>query len=470
MKKHISHLIYGWLALMGLLSSCGEDRSGEYYALIATKTWIYEVMQENYLFYEDIPAEDKLDFFKKPGEFLTSAVSSKDQKNGYVFSHVDSVFSRATSTYPCFGFEAALVRTENGTNALRVLYTQPDSPAEEVGLKRGDWIIAIDNQKVSTSNYTTYITHPTKAYSFTLGKYNPYPEDVDDPEFNYIEFDTLGVVQMPSPRYVEEKDVLKTGIISAGSRKAFYILYNEFDENTDMLQEVLTQMSGQQFDDIILDLRYNPGGYVSTSQIVSTALAPSTAMGQPFLHMIYNDKLNKTETLNFDASLLPGGSSLSYQNLYVVTSGNTASASEIVINCLKPYMEGRLFQVGTSTYGKNVAQQLFTSADSPGIELWLTTSYLSNSQGYYDYFQNGLSPDFEIEENYEEELGELGSTQDQLLQPILYKMANGSFPTTTEGNDETATTLSQSRTDRKIQVLVDPIAQKPHYNRMKPSK
>ena len=46
MKKHISHLIYGWLALMGLLSSCGEDRSGEYYALIATKTWIYEVYHE----------------------------------------------------------------------------------------------------------------------------------------------------------------------------------------------------------------------------------------------------------------------------------------------------------------------------------------------------------------------------------------------------------------------------------------
>lgn len=469
MRKHISCLIYGCLALMGLLSSCGEDRSGEYYALIATKTWIYEVMQENYLFYEDIPAEEKLDFFKKPAEFLSSAVSSKDQKNGYVFSHVDSVLSRATSTYPCFGLEATLVRTENGTNALRVLYTQPDSPAEEAGLKRGDWIIAIDNKKVSTSDYTTYITRPTKAYSFTLGKYNPYPEEVDDPEFNYIEFDTLGVVQMPAPRYVEEKDVLKTGIVSAGSRKAFYILYNEFDENTDLLKEVLTQMSGQQFDDIILDLRYNPGGYVNTSQLLSTALAPSTAMGQPFLYMIYNDKLNKTETLNFDASLLPGGSSLSYQNLYVITSENTASASEIVINCLKPYMEGRLFQVGTSTYGKNVAQQLFTSADSPGIELWLTTSYLSNSQGYYEYFQNGLSPDFEIEENYEEELGELGSTQDQLLQPVLYKMENGSFPTATEGNDET-TTLHQSRTYGKMQVLVDPIAQKPHYNRIKPAK
>lgn len=105
-------------------------------------------------FYEDIPAEEKLDFFKKPADFLASAASSKDQKGGYVFSHVDSVLttSRATSTYPCFGFEAALVRE---LNALRVLYVQPNSPAKEAGLKRGDWIIAIDSQK-----YQSVITPP----------------------------------------------------------------------------------------------------------------------------------------------------------------------------------------------------------------------------------------------------------------------------------------------------------------------
>lgn len=465
MRTRVHFLIYSCLALMGLLSSCGEDRSGEYYALIASKTWIYDVMQENYLFYEDIPAEEKLDFFKKPAEFLASAVSSKDQKNGYVFSHVDSVSSRATSTYPCFGMEATLVRTETGTHALRILYIQPDSPAQEAGLKRGDWIIAADNQTISANDYSTYISQPQKAYSFTLGKYNPYPEEVDDPEFNYIEFDTLGTVQMPAPRYVEEKDVLKTGIVSSGSRKAFYLLYNEFDENTDLLKEVLSQMSGQQFDDVILDLRYNPGGYVSTSQLLSTALAPATAMGQPFLHMTYNDKLNKTETLNFDASLLPGGTSLSYQNLYVITSDNTASASEIVINCLKPYMEGRLFQVGMSTYGKNVAQQLFTNEAAPGIELWLTTTYLSNSQGYYDYFTNGLQPDFEAEENYESDLGELGSDTDPLMQPILYRMAHGTFPTT--ATETEAATLSRSRQARRIQVLVDPIARKPRLSLIK---
>lgn len=319
-------------------------------------------------------------------------------------------------------------------------------------------------QKISTSDYTTYINRPTKAYSFTLANYNPYPEEVDDPEFNYVEFDTLGTIQMPSPRYVEEQDILKTGTISAGNRKAFYILYNEFGENTDVLKELFSQLNGQTFDDIILDLRYNPGGYVSTSQLMGTALAPASAMGQPFLQMTYNDKINKTEVLNFDASLLPGSTNLSYQNLYILTSGNTASASEIIINCLRPYMEGRLYQVGMPTFGKNVAQQLFTNEEAPNIELWLTTTYLSNSQGFYEYYTNGLQPDFEVEENYAEKLGELGSEEDQLMQPVLYRMAYGNFPSSGNSEENMSRHIS---THPRVQVLYNSISQKPHANLLK---
>ena len=115
-----------------------------------------------------------------------------------------------------------------------------------------------------------------------------------------------------------------------------------------------------------------------------------------------------------------------------------------------------------------MAQQLFTNAEAPGIELWLTTTYLSNSQGYYDYFKNGLLPDFEIEENYGAELGDFGSAEDQLMQPVLYRMENGSFPVVTNPDEsEDATTLSRSRTSKHVQLLVDPIARKPHYNRIK---
>ena len=129
-------LIYGTVISLALMA-CGEDRSGEYYALIASKTWIYETMQQNYLFYEDIPAEESLDFFQTPENFLKNAASSRDQKNGTLFSHIDSVnVSRALSSSPTFGYEAALIRTGSGDYAIRVLYTQPGSPAEEAGLKK----------------------------------------------------------------------------------------------------------------------------------------------------------------------------------------------------------------------------------------------------------------------------------------------------------------------------------------------
>lgn len=464
MKQTFNKFCVAVMALSCLLMSCGVDRSGEYYALIGTKTWMYEVMQQNYLFYEDIPSEDRLDFFDKPEDFLLSAVSDKDGKNGVVFSHVDSVFteSRATSTYPCFGFEAALIRTAEGTNALRILYIQPDSPASEVGLKRGDWIIAADGKKISASDYyTDYIERPSTAHTFTLGRYNPHFENTDgatgenDEYENVIEFDTLGTVQLPTPRYVEEQDVLDAKIITVNGRKVLYILYNGFGETTDALESAFAQASGQA-DDIILDLRYNPGGYVGTSQKLCTMLAPQSAIGQPFLNMIYNDKINRTETLVFDTSSLPAGFPLQYNNLYVITSENTASASEIAINCLKPYMNGKLLQVGAATFGKNVAQQLFTDESAPNIELWLTTAYVSNAEGFYEYFDDGLLPDYEMEEDLTGTLGEFGAENDQLLTPVFYHIRNGYFPQN-ESSEDTEITESGSRhtSGMKRNIIID---------------
>ena len=150
MTKRYIHGILVMLASI-LVLSCGEDRSGEYYALISTQTWMYETMQQEYLYYQDIPEEKKLDFFKKPSDFLSSAVSQKDKKSGSTFSHIDSVYvtSRATSQTPTFGFEGSMVRANNGSYGIRVLYTQENSPAQEAGLKRGDLIISANNKKIN---------------------------------------------------------------------------------------------------------------------------------------------------------------------------------------------------------------------------------------------------------------------------------------------------------------------------------
>ena len=420
MKKIISGIM-GGLAISALVSSCGEDRSGEYYALITTQTWMYETMQQEYLYYQDIPEKKSLNFFNKPSDFLNSMVSSKDKKSGSTFSHIDSVFvtTRSTSTTPTFGFEGTMVRAENGSYGIRVLYTQENSPAEEVGLKRGDLIIAANNKKINSSDLF-YITSPKEAYLFTMGKLNERG------------FDTLQTVQMPSPRIVENKNIYKSDIMEIGGKRVAYIMYNEFGNNdAENLKQLFKDIAGQSVDNIILDLRYNPGGYVNIAQLVSTNLAPQEAMGSVFLKMTHNDKINQTDILNFEQSLLANGSPVNYKNLYVITSSNTASASEIVINCLRPYMAGRLIQVGTATFGKNVAQQLYTDEEkAPMLEFWMTNSLLSNAEDFSDYYTNGLNPDYEIAENFKGELGELGTALDSLMIPIIKHIETGSFPTT----------------------------------------
>lgn len=447
MKKILTYFILPFILAPVLLASCGEDRSGEYYALISTKTWMYETMQQNYLFYNDIPAESELDFFRKPSEFLKSAASSRDQKNGVLFSHIDSVFNETrtrTSQYPSYGIEGALVRNAAGDNVVHVLYTYPNSPASEAGLKRGDWIIEADSQKINSSNYEQYIERPMQAYNYKIARKNTEEKN-----------DTI-MVKMPAPRVIEEPSVLMTKSIQAGNQHAYYILYNSFEaENENELREAFANIPSNTTD-IILDLRYNPGGSVSTAILLGTYLAPSNAMNQKCVDLIPNDKINKVQTYNFDPQLLAGGNRFDYRNLYILTTSNTASASELVINCLRPYMTGKLFQVGEATFGKNVAQSLFKDPLAPKLEFWLTTAYISNSKGEYEYYEEGLKPDFLLEENLAGELGEFGTPQDSLLRPVLYHIENGSFPQTTAPKTRVASTSilynSITKREKKAQL------------------
>lgn len=441
MKKNILGIL-GGLTTAALISSCGVDRSGEYYALINTQTWMYETMEREYLYYQDLPDRNSLNFFKSPSEFLTTVVSSQDKKSGTPFSHIDSVYvTRSASTTPTFGFEGTIVRAENGSYGIRVLYTQENSPADEVGLKRGDLIIAANNKKINSSDLF-YITSPKEAYLFTMGK------------LNGTGFDTLQTVQMPAPRIVENNNLYKSEITERGGKKVAYIMYNEFGNNdTEKLNQLFKNIAGQNINDIILDLRYNPGGYVTTAQMISTNLAPQEALGNTFLKMTHNDIINKTDILNFEQSMLANGSPINYENLYVITSGSTASASEIVINCLKPYMSGRLIQVGTATFGKNVAQQLYTDETmAPMLEFWLTNSLLSNAEDFSDYYTSGLKPDFEISENFSGELGELGTEQDSIMIPIFKHIETGSFPNADESETTSRSIVDKYRLNNSIDL------------------
>ena len=162
--KSLQHTLLALLLM--LLTSCGEDRTGEFYALIEDRMWIEEVMRENYLWAEDMPVIEKEDdYFQEPATFFKNMLS-KNAMNGkgdkYSYMEETKVENKEetrastlerTSTY---GMEFVLTSDPTGTTAhtfARVLYVLNDSPAQKAGIERGDWISAINEERITTDNY-----------------------------------------------------------------------------------------------------------------------------------------------------------------------------------------------------------------------------------------------------------------------------------------------------------------------------
>lgn len=169
--KTMKRLTYTLLtAVLLTLTSCGEDRTGEFYALIEDRMWIEEIMRSNYLWAEDIPPIEKEDdYFQEPATFFKNMLS-KEAMNGkgdkYSYMEITKVETEEetrsmmldrTSTY---GMEFILTNDPTGTTAhtfARVLYVLPDSPAEKAGIQRGDWISAVNQDRITTDNYKQLI-------------------------------------------------------------------------------------------------------------------------------------------------------------------------------------------------------------------------------------------------------------------------------------------------------------------------
>ncbi len=442
MRKNKSIKVCIALAACGLFTACGEDRTHEYLAMTGAQHWIYETAETDYLYNEELTEPEMKTYFLAPNNFLQKIVSTKDSKNGTYFSHVDSVavVSRASSTQLSFGFESTLLSGSN--NAVRVLYTYPNSPATDAGIKRGDWIIAINGTAITSSLYNSALVRPRTAQQITLGTPNANGG-----------YDTLKHVQLSAPRYVTENPIYKSNTFTVGTKKVAYLMYNSFtkDENTQLSQAV-ADIAAYAPDDMILDLRYNSGGYLSTAQLLATLIAPQNAANQTFLNLTSNTQLNRQEIIRFDRTGI-SVPQLNYNRLFVITSDYTASASEALIHGLKPYLGDRLIQVGTTTYGKNVAQTLYTNVQHPLLELWLTTSLISNSEG--NSYANGLAPAYEISEDFSGSLSDdiLGTATEQLVAPIAQYISSGSFPTTTTARRKYEKRLESISLTRQIPLL-----------------
>ncbi len=361
--RNILSVIVGAICISIFIGSCGEDRWEGYAEQTKTDRWIYDTMRVHYYWQDAIISYDKANFFTEPFKFFKSLLSKEDGKNGIPYSTIDSLHTSQTRSVAyaeySYGFDFALYQLEGSRYAAQLLYVVPNSPATDAGLKRGDWIIDMDGEAINKNNYA--MLFGGKQMEVAVGYY--------DAEQNAI-VALEERVTIPAARAVDDNPVYYQNVYEVAGKRIGYLVYNHFtsgptDDSHDYdnaLRDASNYFASRQVDEFILDLRYNNGGSLGCAQLLCNILAPASALDNTMGYIEYNENYKPRErSLTFDSKALQTGSNLNLKRLYVLTTSMTASSSEIIINCLRPYME--VIVVGDKTEGKNVGSLAYSSKE-----------------------------------------------------------------------------------------------------------
>lgn len=423
--KKISFPTIFLAAMLALLSSCGEDRTYEFVAKTEKDHWIEAQMQDIYLYYADIPELETANYFYPVDEFFPMVLASYD-KYSYLELTEEAETRNGIQTLT-YGFDFVLMTDPTGTTThtvARVLQVLEQSPASQAGLKRGDFITLVNGDNVSNANAAQL--QSGQGVTLTLSTMT-----LDASTEKWVWNENRDITLEAAVEMENNPFAVAEVFEASNGKKVGYLLYSEFrmghDENDQTDQTYMEQMKNvfsffkqAGVSDFILDLRYNQGGYVVCAQEMASMLAPASALGQEFAHFVYNDK---RQDLNYTLNLLTDYSqyNLDLNRLFIISGQYTASASEMMINCLSPYMQVNL--IGTQTEGKNVAM---VRIDSPyDFVIYPVTCTVYNSKGESDY-ADGFTPQYVLNELEYYPWYELGDPGELLLGTTLQWIAAGS--------------------------------------------
>lgn len=322
--------------------------------------FIVAAMQDRYLWNSGLPSEIDITSESDPAALFKRLRNPQDSWS-VLSDNVQQTQGEFTNETRSYGFELSFGKFNNSENMFAVvLFTYPGSPAAKAGIKRGDIFMRVNNMDITMNTYTNFYRFPNVSLQY------------GHLEGNTIYLASKTVTLTGTEMYLDP--VIDYSVIDREGHKIGYLCYSGFvSKSIGRLEEVFSTFQQQQVTDVILDLRYNPGGEVSTMAKLCSMLAPKSAVEKRSVlqtriyNKEYTEYLKQTGTdVNdyFDPSVAVNLNGLP---LYTLTGSGTASASESLILCLKPYMTVK--QVGSSTAGKYCGGNLFQPAVQQGGQL-----------------------------------------------------------------------------------------------------
>lgn len=433
-----------FILLGGFISSCSTDADDIGPNPVAPGTpnsenlivenFIYRGMNEIYLYKSDVPEladgffasqadrNDYLDNFSSPEELFDDGLTAPQDRFSFLvddYVELENLFSGVSTTT---GMSYGLVRYCEGCSEVLgyVRLVLPNTSADEQGVERGMIFTRVDGQQLTDTNFQTLLAQNT----FTISLASLEGEQITPLD---------ETITLTKREYVKNPVIVKK-VIEIEGKKVGYLYYDSFTADFDkQLNDAFGEFKSAGVTDLVLDLRYNGGGSVRTATDLASMITGQFA-GEVFMTEEWNEKYQtffeneQPERLinRFNTTIKTGEAinSLNLNRVFVLTTLRSASASELVINGLNPYID--VIQIGETTTGK--FQASVTLYDSPNFgreNVNITHTYAIqplvlksvNSAGVSDYI-NGLAPDYELEEDLQN-LGQLGDPEEPYLNLAL---------------------------------------------------
>jgi C-terminal processing protease CtpA/Prc len=428
-----------YLCLLTFTFSCTDNDDNPVPASLEVKDFVWKGMNLYYLWQGDVPdlADDRfanqrqlntfLEGFDEPTTLFNALrVDTSIDRFSVIYSDYSVLEGVLSGNTLNNGMDFAL-RYKTGSNTDIygwVRYIIPNSDAATKPIQRGTIFYAINGTPLTVDNYRSLLANDT--YTINLADYdggNITPN---------------GQTVSLTKTALAENPILLNTVITNGSHKIGYLMYNGFYSTYDnQLNSVFGSFQTQNVTDLVLDLRYNSGGSISTATKLASMITGQFT-GQLFAKQQWNAKAQSYYESNSPSSLenrfVGNLNSLNLNKVYVLTTNATASASELVINCLKPYIT--VVQIGTTTTGKNVGS--ITLYDSPTFAkqnvnprhkyaMQPIVLKIVDKNGFGDY-TSGIAPTTPLPESMDD-LGILGNPSEPLLNAAINQIIGSGRPT-----------------------------------------
>ncbi|HMI06166.1 MAG TPA: S41 family peptidase [Flavobacterium sp.] len=438
------------LVLSGLLfQSCEKNDDNEVPQSIEVNNFIWKGLNQYYLWQADVPDLSDYRFgdqndlnnflygYSNPNDLFQHLLNKPASmfpegeavdRFSVIFSDYNELEGILSGTTKNNGADFALYyKDDSHTDIIGVVrYILPNSDASAKDIQRGDIFTGINGSTLNASNYRDLLSLDTYTLNFA--------------DYNNANFTPNGQSVTLTKTILSENPVYLNTVINSGAHKIGYLMYNGFYPNYEaQLNDAFGQLKAQGITELVLDLRYNGGGSIQTAQRLASMIT-GQFNGQVFAKEQWNAKLeayyeetNPGTLYNLFSNSISDNvpiNSLNLSKVYVITTTATASASELVINGLEPYID--VVQIGDKTVGKNVGS--VTLYDSPSFSksgasqnhryaMQPLVLKIVNKVGFGDY-TNGLQPDELLKESLAN-LGILGDENEPLLDAAITRIIGG---------------------------------------------